>query len=71
MPAHFYDDEVMIVALRLCWAALGPLAGKRMAPCLPEAGARLLTVGELDLDKSGGSGVMPNERGDDRPVASG
>jgi hypothetical protein len=45
-------DEVVIAALRFCWAVRGAPAGKRMAPVLPELVERLRAVGELVIDEA-------------------
>lgn len=44
-----YSAEVC-EALRTVWLALGTPSGKRLAPFLPEAVARLRACGELDID---------------------
>lgn len=44
-----YSAEVF-EALRTVWLALGTPSGKRLAPFLPEAVARLRACGELDID---------------------
>lgn len=42
--------EAVVEALRFCWAVMGALAGKRMAPFLAELVIRLRLCGELRVD---------------------
>lgn len=44
-------DEVVIAALRVCWAVLDAASGKRLAPALPELVAALRRHGELAISE--------------------
>lgn len=45
-----YSPEVVVEALRICWAVLDGPTGKRLAPALPMLVASLRRHGELTLD---------------------
>ena len=49
-PQLVYSPEVVVEALRICWAVLDGPTGKRLAPALPMLVASLRRHGELTLD---------------------
>ena len=48
-PQLVYSPEVVVEALRICWAVLDGPTGKRLAPALPMLVASLRRHGELTL----------------------
>jgi hypothetical protein len=50
-------DEVVIAALRVCWATLDGPTGKRLAPGLPTLVGALRRHGELDIDDTTAAGL--------------